>query len=249
MDSKPTALIVEDSEAFAMYFSLVLNRLGLNVVPTKDGLEALTLLRVIRPDIVIIDAAVKERDGIKASTLVSAVEHISNVPVIITYKEENKKAFEDCVNHDHFGCLLKPVNILEFHRMVQQCVTFARNTKRRAIRTVCNKKISVKYKKTSHDYYATSLSGGGVFVRSIEPLPVGTEVEVSIEMKEGKCVNLAGTVIYQKDVYTNAFKFASGMAIEFKDLSAKTSELLKEYILNLLVGDIMEEQKNIFKLK
>ena len=249
MDNKPTALIVEDSEAFAMYFSLVLNRLGLNVVPTKDGLEALTLLRVIRPDIVIIDAAIKERDGIKAATLVSAVEHISNVSVIITYREEDNKAFEECLNHDHFGCLLKPVNILEFHKMIQQCVTFSRSTKRRAIRTVCNKKISIKYKKATHDYYATSLSGGGVFVRSIEPLPVGSEVEVSIEMMEGKSIHLTGIVIYQKDVYTNAFKFASGMAIEFKNLTAKTSEILKDYILNLLVGDIMEEQKNIFKLK
>ena len=249
MDNKPTALVVESSEAFAMYFSLVLNRIGLNVVPTKDGLEALTLLRVIHPDIVIIDAAVKERDGIKASTLVSAVEHISNVPVIITYREENKKAFEECLSHDHFGCLLKPVNILEFHTMIQQCITFSRNTKRRYLRTVCNKKISVKHKKTTHDYYATSLSGGGVFVRSTEPLPVGSEVEVSIEIKEGKSIHMTGTVIYQKDVYTHAFKFASGMAIEFTKLPAKTSEILKDYILNLLVGDIMEEQKDIFKLK
>ncbi|MDP1758705.1 MAG: PilZ domain-containing protein, partial [Thermodesulfovibrionales bacterium] len=92
-------------------------------------------------------------------------------------------------------------------------------------------------------------SEGGVFVRSIEPLVVGSEVEVSIEMMEGKSLHLTGIVIYQKDVYTNAFKFASGMAIEFKNLTAKTSEILKDYILNLLVGDIMEEQKNIFKLK
>jgi len=249
MENKPMALIVEDSEAFAMYFSLVLNRLGLNVVPTKDGLEALTLLRVIRPDIVLLDSAIKERDGIKASTLVSAIEHIANIPVIITYREESKKSFEDCLNHDHFGCLLKPVNILEFHRMVQQCVTFSRSTKRRAIRTVCNKKITIKHKKTTSDYYATSLSSGGVFVRSIEPLPVGSEVEVSIELKGGKSIQLSGAVIYQKDVYTNAFKFASGMAIEFKNVPAKTSDTLKDYILNLLVGDIMEEQKNIFKIK
>ncbi|MDO9288942.1 MAG: response regulator [Thermodesulfovibrionales bacterium] len=248
MSYKPTVLIVDDSEAFAMYFSLVLSRLGFNVVPTRDGSEALTLLKVIKPDIVIIDAAIKEKNGIKAPTLVSAVEHISNVPVLITYKEKDRKAFEECARHDHFSCVLKPVNILEFHSIIQECVTFSRNTKRRFLRTTFDKRVSITHRRIARNYYAVSLSEGGIFVRSVKPLPIGAKAEVLIKLKDGKPIRLKGIVIYKKDVYTDVFKVVSGMAIEFKDLTARHLKMLRDYILDLLVGDIIEEQKDIFRI-
>lgn len=248
MSYKPTVLVADDSEAFAMYFSLVLSRLGFNTVPTRDGSEALTLLKVIKPDIVIIDAAIREKDGIKASSLVSAIEHISNVPVIITHKETDREAFEECAKHDHFGCLLKPVDILKFNGLIQECVTFSRNTKRRFLRTTFSQKVSIRHAKEARKYYAVSLSEGGIFVRSIEPLPVGSKVEVSIKLKGPKPISLKGQVIYQKDVYTDVFKSLAGMGIEFKGVVKKHAKMLRDYILDLLVGDIVEEHKGIFRI-
>jgi uncharacterized protein YfaP (DUF2135 family) len=49
---------------------------------------------------------------------------------------------------------------------------------------------------------------------------------------------LKGTVIY-----VNYYRIGSGMAIAFDELKTEDSELLQAYILTILTGDILEEQK------
>ena len=41
---KKTVLIADDSETFVMYFSLLLKRLGFDIIPAENGLEALKLI-------------------------------------------------------------------------------------------------------------------------------------------------------------------------------------------------------------
>jgi CheY-like chemotaxis protein/Tfp pilus assembly protein PilZ len=248
MNYRPTILVVDDSEAFAMYISLFLNRLGFNVVPTRNGAEALVLLKVMKPDMVIIDSAIQEVEGVTAPALISSIEHTSKVPVIITYSEKDRKSFDECIKRGHFGCLEKPINILEFHKVIEQCVTFAGGYRRKFLRTSFNQEVSIKHEDGTYKHYAVSLSEGGIYIRGIDHLSIGLEVEVSLKLNGTKTLNMEGTVIYKKDVYTDIYKGISGVAIEFKDLSKKHSKILRDYILDLLVGDIMEERDNIFKI-
>lgn len=248
MNYRPTILVVDDSEAFAMYISLFLNRLGFNVVPIRNGAEALVLLKVMKPDIVIIDAAIQEVEGVTAPALISSIEHTSKVPVIITFTEKDRKSFDECITRGHFGCLEKPINILEFHKLIEQSVTFGGGYRRKFLRTSFNQEVSIKHEGGTYKNYAVSLSEGGMYIRGIDHLSVGLKVEVSLKLNATKTLNLRGVVIYKKDVYTDVYKAISGIAIEFKNLSKKHSKMLRDHILDLLVGDIMEEQENVFKI-
>ena len=228
-----------------MYISLLLNRLGFNVVPTRNGAEALVLLKVMKPNLVIIDATIQEVEGVTAPALISSIEHTSKAPVIITFTE---KSFDECVKRSHFGCVRKPINILQFHTLIEQSVTFAGGHRRKFLRTSINQEVSIKHKGGTYKSYAVSLSEGGIYIRGTDNLFVGLKVEVSLKLNATKTLSLRGVVIYKKDVYTDVFKVISGVAIEFKDLSKKHSKILKDHILDLLVGDIMGEQENIFKI-
>lgn len=246
MNYRPTILVVDDSEAFAMYIFLFLNRLGFNVVSARNGAEALALLKVMKPDMVIIDAAIQEVEGVTASALISSIEHTSKAPVIITFTEKDRKSFDECVKRGHFGCLEKPINILQFHKLIEQCVTFAGAYRRKFLRTSINQEVSIKHEGGTYKNYAVSLSEGGIYIRGMDHFSVGLKVEVSLKLNALNALNLRGVVIYKKDVNTDVFKMISGVAIEFKDLSKKHFKMLREHILDLLVGDIMEE--NIFKI-
>jgi CheY-like chemotaxis protein len=245
---KPTILVVDDSEAFAMYISLFLHRLGFDVVPTKNGAEALGLLKVMKPDIVVLDVAIQEINGITAPTLLSAIEHISNVPVILMYNEKNQKSLKKCMERRHFGCLTKPINILEFHKLIEQCITVQGSPRRKLLRAALNQEVFVTYEGGSHKYYAASISGGGIYIRSLDKLPVGAEVKISMKLKSKKPILLKGRVIYKKEVYTDVFKVISGVAIEFYDLNKRHINILRDYVVDLLVGDIMEEREDIFTI-
>ena len=248
MNFKPTILVVDDSEAFAMYISLFLHRLGFGVVPAKNGAEALGLLKVMMPDIVVLDVAIQEINGITAPTLLSAIEHISKVPVILTYSEKNQKSLKKCMEREHFGCVTKPINIHEFHKLIEQCITVQGSPRRKLLRAAFNQEVFVTYEGGTQKYYAANISAGGIYIRSLDKLPVGTEVEVSIKLKSKKPVYLKGRVIYKKEVYTDVFKVISGVAIEFYDLNKRQINILRDYIMDLLVGDIMEEREDIFTI-
>ena len=48
------------------------------------------------------------------------------------------------------------------------------------------KRVSITHKRIARNYYAVSLSEGGIFVRSVKPLPIGAKAEVLIKLKDGE---------------------------------------------------------------
>jgi hypothetical protein len=72
---------------------------------------------------------------------------------------------------------------------------------------------------------------------------MGTEVEVALALKKERPVTLKGIVIYHhRNICGDEFRVAPGMAVQFRDISAEDSKLLRDYITELFARDIIEEQ-------
>jgi hypothetical protein len=91
--------------------------------------------------------------------------------------------------------------------------------------------------------HAISLSEGGIYVRRRDPLANGSPVEVSIPITEETILHLKGEVIYQKEIGADMIKIAPGMAIRFTEFNANNASLLRAYIVEMLTGDILQEQE------
>lgn len=243
MSNRPKRiLIVDDSETFLMYVSILLRRMGFDkVIPADNGVEALKLLRILMPDVVMLDIAMPQMDGITVLRHIKGDDHTSNMPVIMVSIASDRKSYEEC---ERLGCsayLTKPLKITELNNALNECVF--KGKKRQFLRTSFEKKITVTHNGVAKEHYAVSLSEGGMYIRNINPLSIGTEVEIALPLKDKKTVSLKGTVIYVKDLHGDLFKIAPGMAIEFKDLTNNDSAMLRSYITELLTGDILEEQE------
>jgi hypothetical protein len=59
----------------------------------------------------------------------------------------------------------------------------------------------------------------------------------------GRDLVLPGKVIYRRGVYGEIFRIAPGVAVFFDAPSEEDAALLKEFITELLVSDIIEEQQ------
>jgi CheY-like chemotaxis protein len=56
IDRTRKLLIVDDNETFLMYMSILLHRMGFKkVIPADNGVDALKLLRIVTPDVVLLD--------------------------------------------------------------------------------------------------------------------------------------------------------------------------------------------------
>ncbi|MCX7943669.1 MAG: PilZ domain-containing protein [Deltaproteobacteria bacterium] len=71
----------------------------------------------------------------------------------------------------------------------------------------------------------TNLSLGGVFVKSTNPLPVGTEIKISFNIPQFGCyLESLGVVVH------NGTAENPGMGIKFKNLSERAKKLLSDVL-------------------
>jgi CheY-like chemotaxis protein len=236
-------LVVDDSETFLMYISILLHRMGFDkIIPADNGIEALKLLRILMPDAVMLDITMPQMDGITVLRHVKGDEYTSNIPVIMVTIASERKLYEECERLGCSGYLTKPVKITELNDTLNKCIPFTGDKKRQLLRTPFEKKVAVTYKGVTKEHYALTLSEGGMYIRNRNPFIVGAEIEVALPLKDEKTINLKGTVIYVKGLSGDVFRVAPGMAIEFKELNSEDSAMLKAYITKLLTQDIIEEQ-------
>lgn len=246
-DRSKRILLVDDSESFLMYVSILLHRMGFKkVIPTNNGADALKLSRILMPDIVLLDIGMPQMDGVTVLRHIKGDTHTSKIPVIMITIASDRKSYEACERLGSCGYITKPIDIAELNQMLYRCVSsFTRGKNRQFLRTAFKEKVVVTCKGIKKQHYAVNISQRGVYIRKKNPFPVGTEVTITLPLKDGNFLNLKGNVIYIKDVSEELFKMPPGMAIEFKELTSNDSEILRVYITEILTKDIVEEQDEL----
>jgi CheY-like chemotaxis protein len=206
------------------------------IIPARDGEDALRIITLQMPDLVLLDIEMQD-----SSTILNHIKGgklTSHIPVIMLTTSSDMEAHQQCEKLGCFGYLTKPVKVTHMNDMINRCITYEGGKKRKFLRTTLQQVVEVTHGGMTDEYYAVSLSEGGIYIRKTKPYPTGTTVKIALPVKKGKKLTLKGTVIY-----VNYYKIGSGMAIAFDDLKGEDSELLQAYILAVLTGDILEEQK------
>jgi len=115
-DERPLALVVDDSITVRRVMERFLERNGLKVVTAKDGLDAISVLRDNKPDIILLDIEMPRMDGYEFATHVRNDDRVSDVPIImITSRAGDKhraRAIEIGVN-DYLGKPYQESQLLE----------------------------------------------------------------------------------------------------------------------------------------
>jgi CheY-like chemotaxis protein len=206
------------------------------IIPARDGEDALRIITLQMPDLVLLDIEMQD-----SSTILKHIKGsklTTHIPVIMLTTSSDMEAHKQCEQLGCFGYLTKPIKVTHMNDMINRCITYEGGKKRKFLRTTLQQVVEVIHRGRTEEYYAVSLSEGGIYIRKTKPFPIGTPVKIALPVKKDKTLHLKGKVIY-----VNYHKIGSGMAIAFDDLKSDDSELLQTYILALLTGDIVEEQK------
>jgi len=91
MIPKPKILIVEDDASLRFLYSEELKEEGYDPVLTKNGKEAIQVLKTLKPDLIVLDIVMPVMDGIEA--LGRIIGQYKNIPVVLYssyphYKED-----------------------------------------------------------------------------------------------------------------------------------------------------------------
>jgi twitching motility two-component system response regulator PilG len=82
-DSRRIILVVDDSPTIQKVVSVTLEAHGHEVVTASDGMEALSKLRTIRPDLVLLDITMPHMDGYQLCRILRSNDLTRQVPIVM----------------------------------------------------------------------------------------------------------------------------------------------------------------------
>ncbi len=112
------AFVVEDDPDFRELLRDVLQRAGWTVDLADDGIAALSRIRRVIPDLIILDLMMPNLDGVEVLKLLRSTEVGRQIPVVVATGTRVDDAVRDLAS----AVLVKPFDIQELLRVVQQLV-------------------------------------------------------------------------------------------------------------------------------
>ncbi|MDH5216714.1 MAG: fused response regulator/phosphatase [Gammaproteobacteria bacterium] len=103
-------LVVDDDTTNVVLLSVILQKLGYNVVTAYNGQEAIEKFNEFRPDMVLMDIMMPVMNGYDATTAIKACEGDEFVPIIFITALTEDKALAKCIDVGGNDFLVKPYN-------------------------------------------------------------------------------------------------------------------------------------------
>jgi CheY-like chemotaxis protein len=93
-DAAPTILVIEDYSDTRELLSSLLRRNGYEVIQAENGKEGLLRASERHPDLILMDLALPEMDGVEATRRIHEVPKLSRIPIFVVsaYVTEEVKA-------------------------------------------------------------------------------------------------------------------------------------------------------------
>ncbi|MDP6566156.1 MAG: response regulator [Alphaproteobacteria bacterium] len=115
-----TVLIVEDNDLNMKLFHDLLGANGYDTLQTKDGMEALSIAREKRPDLILMDIQLPEVSGLEVTKWIKEDDELKQIPVIAVTAfamkgDEEKIRVGGCEAY-----IAKPISVQQFLDTVNQ---------------------------------------------------------------------------------------------------------------------------------
>jgi two-component system cell cycle response regulator DivK len=113
-------LIVEDNELNMKLFNDLLEAHGYRTLQTKDGLEALRMARLHRPDLILMDIQLPEVSGLEVTKWLKEDDDLRAIPVIAVTAFAMKGDEEKIRDGGCEAYIAKPISVASFMRTVER---------------------------------------------------------------------------------------------------------------------------------
>ena len=119
MDPQMTVLLCDDSRAMRMVTASVLADHGFEVVAEAgDGIAAVELFKTHKPDVVLLDLVMPQRDGQQA--LRDILDHDPGAKVVILSSLGAQGDIEECLRLGAHSYLQKPIDSASLLRVLRE---------------------------------------------------------------------------------------------------------------------------------
>ena len=115
-----TVLIVEDNELNMKLFHDLLDAQGYSTLETREGLQALSLARQHRPDLILMDIQLPEVSGLEVTKWLKDDPDLKTIPVVAVTAFAMKGDEERIREGGCEAYIAKPISVANFLETVQR---------------------------------------------------------------------------------------------------------------------------------
>ena len=105
---RPIVLVVDDDEFQRKTIGKLLEEENYHLIFSSDGFEALNVLRKTRPDLILMDVMMPNRDGMETTRRLKTVPQFAKTPVIMVTGKSEGKVVIDSLKAGAVGFVVKP---------------------------------------------------------------------------------------------------------------------------------------------
>lgn len=234
---KRTVLIVDSSPVILYYHGILMKRLQYSVLTAHNPADALRIMEHKVPCLVLTGITFANGNGIDFISKIKSNPLTRDVPVIVLTSVEDAEVKASCFAAGCAACISKPVEPACLFWTIQD---LTESTPRQYVR------IKTSVKATAGDGrsggssektdYATTLSEGGLYLRTLSPRSKDEFIPVSMFIN-GRVIRAEAVVLYSIAMGAGEFR-EPGMGLKFVDIAEADRSFLRDFIREQLIADI-----------
>ena len=117
-DNGQTVLVVDDMSDNLILISLSLQDMGYRVVTATNGADALNVAKLARPDLILMDIAMPQQDGLAATRRIREETDLQTVPVVALTAFDTDGFRQAAFDAGFNGYLTKPIDFDRLRNLI-----------------------------------------------------------------------------------------------------------------------------------
>jgi len=118
-DTGQTVLVVDDMSDNLILISLWLQDMGYRAVTATNGADALSVAKLARPDLILMDIAMPQQDGLAATRRIREEGEFERVPIIALTAFDTDGFRQAAFDAGFNGYLTKPVDFTRLGSLIE----------------------------------------------------------------------------------------------------------------------------------
>jgi len=239
---KPFILIVDGNTVSGLTSSIMLQRLDYYVFSVKTAEEAITVISVAPPQLVLTEITLPQMNGIDLLRKLKEEKRSKEIPVIIYTRQQDPTIRQTCLQAGCSGYLTSPASPDQLYESIQMVTE---NTPRHFVRFHTSLEVIVGAEGIPghrvRNEKVSALSVNGMYVSTVKPLPYGTILPFTIFLRDTPdgIINVEGKVLYSYS-YDGRVGMVKqpGMGIKFTKIRIEDRARIKSFIQEKLMEGI-----------
>ncbi len=109
----PKVLLIEDEESLRKLYTKILNAKNYTVEAAADGEDALSVLKIFRPDVIVLDIVMPNYNGLEFLKILKNDDELKSIPVVMLTALSEMRKITECLDMGAVGYITKDSTVEE----------------------------------------------------------------------------------------------------------------------------------------